>query len=289
MANVRVIRRRIRSVQNTAKITKAMEMIAASKMRRAQQRVLAGRPYSRKLEQVLGNLAGQVEEMDDVHPLLEKREVSKIRLVLITPDRGLTGGLNANLNRRAAQFILEEKTPSDVIAVGRKGRDFMTRHGQDVRAVFTDLGDQVGLAHILPITRIITDDYVSGSVDQVYLLYAGFVSVVVQRPTLKQLLPIQPTAVEEAEAGPAAGYIYEPDGRAVLEQLLPRYVDMQVYQAMLEANASEQSARMVAMRNATDNASEMVDGLTLELNKARQAAITGELLDITGGVAALEG
>ena len=182
MANVRVIRRRIRSVQNTAKITKAMEMIAGSKMRRAQQRVLAGRPYSEKLQQVLGNLAGQAVEMDEVHPLLEKREVSKIRLVLITPDRGLTGGLNANLNRRGAQFILEEKTPADVIAVGKKGRDFMTRHGQDVRAFFTDLGDRVSLAQILPITRIITDDYVSGSVDQVYLLYADFVSVMVQRP-----------------------------------------------------------------------------------------------------------
>jgi F-type H+-transporting ATPase subunit gamma len=266
-----------------------MEMIAGSKMRRAQQRVLAGRPYSQKLQQVLGNLAGQAEEMDEVHPLLEKREVAKIRLVLITPDRGLTGGLNANLNRRAAQFVLEEKTPTDVIAVGKKGRDFMTRHGQDVRAVFTDLGDRISLADILPITRIITEDYIAGLVDQVYLLYADFVSVVVQRPTLKQLLPIEPTQEGEAEAGPAAGYIYEPDGRAVLEQLLPRYVDMQVYQAMLEANASEQSARMVAMRNATDNAKEMVDSLTLELNKARQAAITGELLDITGGVAALEG
>ncbi len=286
MPNVRTIRRRIRSVQNTAKITKAMEMIAASKMRRAQQRVLAGRPYAQKMNQVLGHLVQQTEGMDDLHPLLRQRETQTVRIVHITPDRGLAGGLNSNLNRRAIQFILGEKVKVSLITIGKKGRDFMVRHGQDVRAVFTDLGDRVAVADILAVSRIVTDDYASGAADRVYLLYSKFVSTLVQQPTLQQLLPVEPVTGEEKRR---LSYIYEPDPAQVLATLLPRFVDMQIYQAMLEANASEQSARMVAMRNASDNAAEMVDSLTLELNKARQASITGELLDITGGVAALEG
>ncbi|MEE9284384.1 MAG: ATP synthase F1 subunit gamma [Dehalococcoidia bacterium] len=285
MPNIRTIRRRIRSVENTAKITRAMEMIAASKMRRAQQRVLAGRPYAEKMRQVLTNLAVQAQGLESSHPLLEKREVTTIQLLHITPDRGLAGGLNTNLNRRATQFILEERVKVNVITIGKKGRDFMVRHGQDVRAVFTDLADHVTVGDILPISRIVMDDYRSGAVDQVYVMYAHYVSTMVQQPTLRQLLPVQ----APEEAGRGIDYIYEPSPLAVLTTILPRFVDMQVYQAMLEANASEQSARMVAMRNATDNAGEMVEDLTLELNKARQAMITGELLDITGGVAALEG
>ncbi len=286
-SNVRTIRRRIRSVQNTAKITKAMEMIAASKMRRAQQRVLAGRPYAQKLMEVLGHLAVRTEGMENIHPLLQTREPKNIQVVHITPDRGLAGGLNANLNRRAIQFILEEKLKVSLITVGKKGRDFMVRHGQTVRAVFTDLGDRVSVADILPISRIVTDDYTSGAVDRVYLLYSRFVSTIVQQPTLQRLLPIEPPAEERAHR--QADYIYEPSAQDVLATLLPRFVDMQIYQAMLEASASEQSARLVAMRNATDNAKEMVESLTLELNKARQSSITAELLDITGGVVALEG
>lgn len=286
MANVRTIRRRIRSVQSTAKITKAMEMIAASKMRRAQQRVLAGRPYAQKMQQVLANLVGQMESTDGLHPLLQQREVKTIQLLHVTPDRGLAGGLNTNLNRRAVQLILEEKIHVNVITIGKKGRDFMVRHGQDVRAVFTDLADHVAVGDILPISRIVVDDYTSGKIDRVFLLFARFVSTTVQQPALQQLLPVKPP---EEKARSRIGYIYEPDPAGVLDHLLPRFVDMQIYQAMLEANASEQSARMVAMRNATDNATEMVDGLTLELNKARQAGITSELLDITGGVVALEG
>lgn len=288
MANIRIIRRRIRSVRNTAKITKAMEMIAASKVRRAQQRVLAGRPYARKLHQVLGYLAAQYEETEAVHPLMQHREPKKIMLLHITPDRGLTGGLNSNLNRRAAQFILEEKLPVSVICVGKKGRDFMTRHGQQVRAVFTDMGDRVSVADLRPIIHIMTEDFLSGAVDQVHILNSDFVSAMVQRPSVRRLLPLQ--APEGAEAlGPKVGYIYEPTGPEVLAQLLPRFVEVQLYQAMLEAIASEQSARMVAMRSATDSANEMVQDLTLELNKARQASITSELLDIVGGVTALEG
>lgn len=286
MPNIRTIRRRVRSVENTAKITRAMEMIAASKMRRAQQQVLAGRPYAEKMRQVLSNLTAQTQGLDESHPLQERREVNTIQLLHITPDRGLAGGLNNNLNRRSTQFILEERVKVNVITIGKKGRDFMVRHGQDVRAVFTDLADHVTVGDILPISRLVVDDYTSGAVDRVYVMFALFVSTMNQQPTLRQLIPVE-AAKDEASAG--VDYIYEPDSLAVLASLLPRFVDMQIYQAMLEANASEQSARMVAMRTATDNASEMVEDLTLELNKARQAMITAELLDIVGGVAALEG
>ncbi len=286
MPTIREIRRRIRSVQNTAKITSAMEMISASKMRRAQQRVFAGRPYSLKMQQVLANLAAQVAELDDVDPLLQKREAKHILLIHITPDRGLTGGVNSNINRKGAQFLLEEKLPIKVVTIGKKGRDFMTRHGQNVHAVFTDIGDRITVPQVTPITRILRDEYLAGNVDKVYLLYADFVSTVVQRPVVRQLLPVEPTF---GDSGPKGGYIYEPDPKAVLAALLPRFIEMAVYQALLEANASEQSARMVAMRNATSNAKDMVSELTLDLNKARQTAINNELLDITGGVVALGG
>lgn len=286
MANVRTIRRRIKSVRNTAKITQAMELIAASKMRRAQARVLASRPYAEKMLQVLGNLSGQTVEAESLHPLLEKRNAEKITLLHITPDRGLTGGLTGNLNRKAAQFILEEKLPTTLVTVGKKGRDFMVRHGQNVRAVFTDLGDQAGMADILPIAHIIMDDYTKKETDRVFLVFPQFVSTMIQRPIVRQILPLEPAKVEEKRR---VDYIYEPDAATVLQQLLPRYVEMQVYHALLEAIASEQSARMVAMRSATDNAKEMIDNLTLVLNKARQDMITRELLDITGGVVALEG
>lgn len=261
-------------------------MIAASKMRRAQQQVLAGRPYAEKMRQVLSNLTAQTQGLDESHPLQERREVNTIQLLHITPDRGLAGGLNNNLNRRSTQFILEERVKVNVITIGKKGRDFMVRHGQDVRAVFTDLADHVTVGDILPISRLVVDDYTSGAVDRVYVMFALFVSTMNQQPTLRQLIPVE---AAKDEAGAGVDYIYEPDSLAVLASLLPRFVDMQIYQAMLEANASEQSARMVAMRSATDNASEMVEDLTLELNKARQAMITAELLDIVGGVAALEG
>lgn len=287
MPNIREIRRRIRSVQNTAKITSAMEMIAASKMRRAQQRVLAGRPYEAKMRQVLGNLAAQVAGLDGVDPFLQKREPRQIMLIHITPDRGLTGGLNSNLNRRAAQFVLEEKLPVTSIAIGKKGRDFLTRHGQNVKAVFTDMGDQVTVAQLTPIIHLMRTDYLAGAVDKVYLSYADFVSTTVQRPIVKQLLPIETLGNEAGDL--KADYIYEPNPVEVLSHLLPRFIEMELYQAMLESNASEQSSRMVAMRNATSNAKDMVSELTLDLNKARQTAITNELLDITGGVVALGG
>jgi len=284
LANIRLIRRRTRGVQGIVKITRAMEMIATSRMRRAQERGLAGRPYSEKIRQVLADLAALPQAGDLLHPLLQRRPVSKIAMVLITPDRGLCGVLNANLNRRTASFILEQSLPVTLIAVGRKGLDFMRRYGRDIRAEFTRLGDRPSLLDTLPISRIIIDDYTNGVIDLVYLVYAQFISTMVQRPILQQILPIEPAAIPRAQN---VDYIYEPSPDEVLGELLPRFVEMQVYHAILESIASEQSARMVAMRNATDNANELIGELTLMYNKARQESITNELLDITGGAAAL--
>jgi F-type H+-transporting ATPase subunit gamma len=284
LADIRLIRRRIRGIQNIAKITQAMEMIATSKMRRAQERGLAGRPYSEKIQQVIADLAALPQEGEALHPLLQRRPVSKIAVVHITPDRGLCGGLNASLNRKTGGFIVEQAAPSYLVVVGRKGLEFMRRYRRDIRAEFTNIGDRPSLLDTLPISRIIIDDYTSGAVDLVYLAYAQFVSTMVQRPVLKQILPVEPAVIPQAQN---VDYIYEPDPAGVLGELLPRFVEMQVYHAILEAIASEQSARMVAMRNATDSAKDLIEELTLMYNKARQESITKELLDITGGAAAL--
>ncbi|MFH1169279.1 MAG: ATP synthase F1 subunit gamma [Chloroflexota bacterium] len=284
MASTRIIRRRIRSIKNIAKITKAMEMIAASKMKKAQERGLAGRPYSEKISQVIADLAA-LPEVRLQHPLLQQRPVGRIAVVHITPDRGLCGGLNGNINRRTGGFILEQQVPVTAIAVGRKGRDFMARAGIDIRAEFANLGDQPGFLDTLPISHIIIDDYNAGAIDQVYLSYARFINTTLQSPVLEQLLPVQPAQIPQAQN---VDYIYEPSPQDVLGSLLPRFVEMQVYHAILESIASEQSARMVAMRSATDNANELIGDLTLEYNKARQESITDELLDIVGGVAALD-
>lgn len=286
MASLRLIRRQIKGFQNTAKVTRAMEMIAASKMRRAQQRVLAGRPYAEKMRDVLADLAAQQGEGVGAHPLLEVRDVQSIALVHITPDRGLCGGLNTNLNRAAGQFMLDAPAPVSVITVGRKGRDFMVRFGKQVRAVFTDLGDRPGMQETLPMAHLVIQDYISGAVDKVYLSYSRFVNTAVQKPVIQQLLPVEPARLDAAQT---AGYIYEPAAPAVLGAMLPRFVETQVFHALLEAIASEQSARMVAMHNATDNARDVIDELTLQMNRVRQDAITNELLDIVGGAVALEG
>jgi len=281
---MRLIRRRIRGIQSTAKISRAMEMIATLKMRRAQERGVAGRPYSEKIHQVIADLAALPRGEAPLHPLLQRREVKKIAIVHITPDRGLCGGLNANLNRKAGSFILEQNLPVTLITVGRKGRDFMRRYGREIRAEFSGLGDRPSLLDTLPISRIIIDDYTAGVIDLVYLVYAQFVSTMVQKAFMQQILPVEPAEIPRAQN---VDYIYEPGPGVVLGELLPRFVEMQVYHAILESIASEQSARMVAMRNATDNANELIEELTLMYNKARQESITKELLDITGGAAAL--
>jgi len=284
LADIRLIRRRIKGIQSTAKISRAMEMIATLKMRRAQERGLAGRPYSEKIHQVIADLAALPQPEAPLHPLLQRRVVNKIAIVHITPDRGLCGGLNANLNRKAGSFILEQNIAVTLVTVGRKGRDFMRRYGREIRAEFTGLGDRPSLLDTLAISRIIIDDYTNGVIDLVYLVYAQFISTMVQKTVMQQILPVEPAAIPRAQN---VDYIYEPGPGVVLGELLPRFVEMQVYHAILESIASEQSARMVAMRNATDNANELIEELTLMYNKARQESITKELLDITGGAAAL--
>ena len=284
MANIRLIRRRIKGIQSTAKITRAMEMIATSKMRKAQERGLAGRPYAEKIMHVMADLAALRREGEEMHPLLQVRPVKKIGILEITPDRGMCGGLNTNINRAAAGFILEQEVPASLVTVGRKGRDFMHRHGREIRAEFTNLGDRPGWLDTLPISRIIIDDYTAGEIDRVYIIYPQFVSTMVQKPAINQILPVEPAEIPTAQN---VDYIYEPGPAQVLGQLLPRFVEMQVYHTILESIASEQSARMVAMRNATESANELIEELTLMYNKARQETITKELLDITGGAAAL--
>ena len=285
MPSVRQIRRRIRSVENTAKITKAMSMIAASKMRRAQESALSGRPYSDRIQSLLSHLAAQPQDEERLPPLLRRRDVNSVQVVVITPDRGLTGGLNSNINRAAAQFIVGQPANVRVICVGRKGRDFMVRSGQDVRAVFTEMPDRPQLTDVTPITRLVIDAYTREEADAVYLVYADFVNTTTQRPVVQPLLPVEPADLRPQEA---VGYIFEPFDLTVLSALLPRFVEMQTYHAVLEGIASEQSARMVAMRNATDNALSMAEDLTLVMNKVRQETITRELLDIVGGAAAVE-
>jgi F-type H+-transporting ATPase subunit gamma len=261
-----------------------MEMIAASRMRRAQERGLAGRPYADKIQQVIADLAALIGNERAPHPLLQRRPIKRIALIHITPDRGLCGGLVGSLNRTIASYILEQKVPVSVIAVGKKGLDFVRRCDTEMVAEFTHLGDRPSLMDTLPISQIVIEDYSQGIFDLVCLVYARFVSTMVQRPLIQQLLPVEPASIPAVQN---VDYIYEPGPDTVLGNLLPRFVEMEVYHAILESIASEQSARMVAMKNATDNASELIDELTLLYNKARQEAITKELLDIAGGVEAL--
>ncbi len=287
MPSVRDIRRRIRSVENTGKVTNAMSLIAASKMRRAQSSVVQGRPYAEKIYEVIAHLAAQpAEDGAALHPLLEVRPLRRIGLLAITPDRGLAGGMHSTINRRVAQFILAQSVPTRSIAVGRKGRDFMARYGQDLLAVFADLGDRPVVADTIPISRLLIDNFLNGAMDEVYLVYTRFVSTMSQEPVVEKLLPVTPAALSSSDR---SGYIYEPDSLTVLGSLLPQFVDMEVYHALLESVASEQSARMVAMRNATDNAKSLAGDLTLVMNKLRQDSITNELLDLIGGQIALQG
>ena len=290
MASTREIRRRISSVRNVAQITRAVQLVASSKMRRAQERVLASRPYSAELVKLLSRLSSQAEGQEEL-PLMRSREVRKLGIVLITPDRGLAGALSSNTNRRALQLIVEQRRehdnpnmPVSFIAVGRKGRDFLLRQRMSVTADFIRLGDQPGQADVRAIARTVTDAYLNEDMDQVFLVYPKFVSTVIQQPAVVQLLPVQPP--EGAEEGPAPQYIFEPDATTIFAELLPRYIETQIYQPLLETVASFYSAQMVAMRNATDNATELLADLTLTYNKARQAAITTQILEVVAGAGA---
>ena len=295
MANIRAIRSRIRSITSAAKVTKAMELVAASKMRRAQERAFAGRPYAEELRAVLSHLAAMAGDNsgDSAHPLLARHEpVRSAMIIEITPNRGLCGGLNSNLNRRATGFALEMREAGasiQVVSVGRKGRDFFARTGTSIVAEFIEMGDYPAMRDTLAIARVAIDQFLSGDVDRVDLVFPRFVNTVIQRPEVVQLLPIVPPAQAEGAAAKYADYIFEPSPEAVLTRLLPRYVEMEVYAAVLEMAASEQSARMVAMRSASDAAKDMVQDLTLTYNKARQDQITRELLDLVGGAEALSG
>lgn len=284
MPSPREIRRRIRSVRNMSQITRAMEMVAASKMRRAQDRVAAGRPYSERLREVLADLSAQVGPEETAEfPLLTQREGDKTALIVMTPDRGLSGPLNSNLFRRAAQYLRTESADKNthVISVGKKGRDFLTKTGQNVVAEFIQLGDKPTLDDIRPIVDVAVAEFLNGDVDSVYMLYPKFINTISQVPTVIQLLPIEKP--EETESTSSVEYIFEPDAKTVLQEILPRYLETIVYQAVLETVASFYSSQMVAMRNATDNAKELVDDLNLSYNKARQAQITNEVAEISAG------
>ena len=284
MASIQVLRRRIRSIQGTTKIVRAMEMVATAKMRRTQQQALAGRPYTEKIRQVIADIAIEPGVSGKTLPLLEKREVKKIAVLHIGTDRGLCGGLNTNLNRLLAEFILKQTVPVTVITIGRKARAFARIAKLDVRAEFSGISDRATMHETMPISRVVVDDYNNGEVDLVYLAYPRFISTVVQKPTIEVLLPIEPATLPP---GQIAEYIYEPGPLTVLNELLPRFVEMEIYHAVLELIASEQSARMVAMRNAGDNAEDLTKDLSLSLNKARQEMITKEICDISGGAEAL--
>jgi F-type H+-transporting ATPase subunit gamma len=290
VATPREIRRRIRSVRNTSQITRAMEMVSAAKMRRAQERVRASRPYSERIRLMIAGLSAVGESVErEQFPLLEQREIKRIGVVLVTADRGLAGAFNTNVIRRAVRFIREDTgLPADLITVGRKGRDFFNRTTQEIEAEFTALGDAPSMDTLRPIIDIAVEDFTAGRVDAVYLIYTKFVNTLTQQPEVLQILPITPPEDATAEEQ-IQDFIFEPDPNTVLQALLPRYIETQVYQAILESVASEHSARMVAMRAASDNAAEFINELTLTLNKARQAQITREVSEIAAGAAALGG
>jgi F-type H+-transporting ATPase subunit gamma len=297
MANVRELKRRIRSVRNIAQVTRAMQMVAASKMRRAQEQVLATRPYSAKAWEVLTHLAAQRGSDQWIHPLLTRRDrIATTGIVLITADKGLCGAYNGNVVRATLHFMQDLGHPARLITIGRRGRDFMIRYGGNVVAEFSDLPPQPSLLDITPIARTAIDDYLSGDLDEVYVAYTDFINTLTQAPTIRRLLPITPGRVDSSVMREymadtpmhlAGVYIYEPDPETILDAVLPRFTELQIYQAVLEALASEHSARMVAMRNATDSANELIGDLTLTYYRARQEAITTEMLDIAGGAEAL--
>ncbi len=303
MATERDIKRRIRSVKNISQVTRAMEAVSASKMRRAQAQVVATRPYAEKAREVLSFLANIAGTQATDQPLLQQRDINKVGFILITADRGLAGGLNTNMIRAAANSIHQWQDAGktvEFISVGRKGRDWMRRYGPPMRAEFINIGDQpvsdyLGDGELSsasqstsvgPIAHLVIDDFVDNRYDAVFIGFTSFYSTIDQRPTVSQLLPIVPD--KDIPSSMAPDYIFEPDASTVLDQVLYSFTEVQILQSLYEAIASEHSARMVAMRNATDAADDLIGSLTLTYNKARQQSITMSLLDIAGAVSALE-
>ncbi len=287
MPSLRDIRARIRSIQNTRKITKAYQVVSATKLRRAQQAVQAARPFAEKMLEVLETTSERSTEYR--HPFLDKREGDRAVVILVTTDKGLCGAINVNAIRAGNRYLVDNHLKASYVTIGRKGRDFMTRFGRKVLADASDLGDYPKFADILPAITVALQEFERGDADRLILVYEKWITTLRQEPTVRPLLPIEIPHREtgEGQAAPAADYIYEPGPEEVLDALLPRYVEAQVYQAVLENKASEHSARMIAMQNATDAAGDLIQDLTLFANKVRQATITTELMEIVGGAEAL--
>ena len=286
MATLRDIQRRIRSVQSTQKITKAMKLVAASKLRRAQERLTAARPYAIKMGELLSGLVGRTE--GDAHPLLARRTTGRKRLVVITADKGLCGAFNSNILRASLAFLREQgNVDVTLVVVGRKARDFYRRRSWQVKSEMLGIFDRLAYAHAQELANELMQSYLSGEVDEVSLMYNEFRSVAVQRVKRQQLLPIEAEAAEPGHGTAGGDYIFEPSPDAILASLLPRHVTTQVFRALMESVAGEYGARMTAMESASKNAKEMIDVLTIQYNKARQERITKELLDIVGGAEAL--
>jgi F-type H+-transporting ATPase subunit gamma len=282
VASLRTIRRRIRSVRSISQVTKAMEMVSASKMRRAQSHVLASRPYSERIEAMIADLAARPGPDAAAHPLLQQRTTrNRVGVIVMTSDRGLCGALNSYVIRRAAADILEAGGPAavELVTVGRRAQDYMLRRGMKIQATFNQPGDYPSVVKVLPMAKIVMDEFVLGHIDAAFIVFPKFVNTLMQRVSVRQILPVVPA---EASGGQPE-YIFEPSAPEILAELLPRYVEVQIYEALLETIASEHSARMIAMRNATDNAKDLISTLTLSYNKARQAAITREIAEITAG------
>jgi len=294
MANLREVRDRIKSVKNIAQVTRALQAVSASKVRKAMVAVMHTRPYSTKAWQVLTHVAGQPGRAT-LHPLLTRREeVRKVLVVLITGDRGLAGAYNTNIVRYALQEFNDFHATVSYVTVGRKGRDLMLRRRKEIIAEFSNLPAAPNYSDVSAIGRVAVDEFLLGRADEVYLVYTDFVNMVRQIPTIKKLLPLEVESgggrvqdFQPPEARTPAAYIYEPGQMEILDEIIPRFTALQVYQAILESLASEHAARMVAMKNATDSATELAQGLTLEYNKVRQQSITNEMLDIAGGAEAL--
>jgi F-type H+-transporting ATPase subunit gamma len=289
MATLRDIQRRIRSVQSTQKITRAMKLVAAAKLRRAQERIVAARPYAAKMGELLGNLVSAAGGSDGAaHPLLAQREGPRRQIVIITADKGLAGAFNSNVIRRALELVRQSNTAEvTLVVVGRKARDFYRRRPWTIKRDLIGFWDRLAYSHASELADYFMQQYLDGEVDEVHLVYNEFRSVVSQRPVREQLLPIPSKAEGEADAG-TVDYLYEPSPKAILDALLPRHVRTQVFRALMESLAGEYGARMTAMEAATKNAKEMIDVLTIQFNKARQEKITKELLDIVGGAEALK-
>ena len=286
MASGKEIRNKIKSVENTRKITKAMEMVAASKMRKAQDRMRAARPYGEKIRRVAGNLSHALTEYR--HPFLVNREQTSVGLVLVTSDKGLCGGLNSNLLRVAVAKMKEFESQGKKLqatCIGNKGFGFMQRSGAKIVSHVTGLGDTPHLEKLIGPVKVQLDAYMKGEIDALYIGYTRFINTMKQEPVFEQLLPLPGNSVGSAKTN--WDYVYEPDAKSVIDDLLIRYVEALIYQAVAENMASEQSARMVAMKSASDNAKTVIGDLKLVYNKARQAAITKELSEIVSGAAAV--